>query len=221
MLNAASARTRVLVVEDDLDAQRIYEGTLSHAGYEVTIAGTVGEAKRAVRTYTPRLVVLDSRLPDGNGTELLRSWKRCPEMSNVPVLMVTAFSGEHDVQAAALAGADAFLVKPCYGPALTKRLSQFVTPVAPRRRRSSSSEPRVSLTLAEQYRAKGSFHRSSGSELQARCDSCLRASPALGADAVAAEKRAVRLGWSLRRERWSCPVCIERLNPPRTRKGRP
>jgi len=170
--------------------------------------------------YTPRLVVLDSRLPDGNGTELLRSWKRCPEMSAVPVLMVTAFSGEKDMQAAALAGADAFLVKPCYGPALTKRLSQFVTANAPRRRGSSQSQPRVALTLAERYRSKESLQRCAGGELQARCDSCLRASPLLGPDLVAAERRAARLGWSRRRERWSCPVCIERLTYGPRRRGR-
>ncbi len=222
MLNATGASARVLVVEDDLDAQEIYRGTLRHAGYDVAVAGTVLEAKREARVYPPRLVVLDSRLPDGNGTELLRSWKRCPEMSSVPVVMVTAFSGEHDVQAAALAGADAFLVKPCFGAALTKQLSQFVTPSLPRRRRSRPSVPRVALTLAERYAAKTTLHRSGNGELQARCDSCFRPSPLLGPDDGAAESRAVHLGWSHRRDRWTCPVCIERhkLPPSPGRKRR-
>jgi CheY-like chemotaxis protein len=99
MLNATGAKTRVIIVEDDPDAREIYLGTLSYAGYDVTTATSVAEAKRAARRHSPHLVVLDSRLPDGRGTDLLKILKRCPEMSGVPILMVTAFAGEQDVQA--------------------------------------------------------------------------------------------------------------------------
>ncbi|MDF2696180.1 MAG: two-component response regulator [Labilithrix sp.] len=213
MLNATGAKTRVLVVEDDPDAREIYLGTLSYAGYHVTTATCVAEAKRAARRHSPRLVVLDSRLPDGRGTDLLKIWKRCPEMSGVPVLMVTAFSGEQDLQAAALAGADAFLVKPCYGSTLTTRLSQFLDASGPTRQvaRSRRSQPRVPLTLADRSAEEpGKFHPLGDGKLQARCRSCLRGSPVLGREPEEADKQAVHLGWSLRRDGWSCPVCLER-----------
>lgn len=213
MWNATGARTRVLVVEDDPDACEIYEGTLRFAGYDVATATSVAEATRAARTHPPRLVVLDSRLPDGNGIDLLRTWKRCPEMSGVPVLMVTAFSGERDVQAAAIAGADAFIVKPCYGPTLTTRLSQFLAETRPSRSlpRSRRSQPRVPLTLADRSAQEtGSFHPIGDEKLQSFCRSCLRGSPVLGRRPDEAEREAVRLGWALRRNGWWCPVCIER-----------
>ena len=225
MLNGTGAKARVLVVEDDPDAREIYEGTLHFAGYDVATAANVAEAKRAARVHNPRLVLLDSRLPDGHGIDLLRSWKRCPEMSGVPVLMVTAFSGEQDIRAAALAGADAFIVKPCYGGTLTNHVSQFLPASRPSRNRPCSrrSEPRVALTLADRS-AEGpaKFYPIGHGKLHARCRSCLRGSPALGRAADEAETHAVRLGWSFRRDSWTCPVCIERHNTVRSiRAGAP
>lgn len=218
MLNAVGANPRVLVVEDDADAREIYTGTLSYAGYDVSTAASVVEAKRAARRHSPGLVVLDSRLPDGHGIDLLRTWKRCPEMSGVPVLMVTAFSAEQDVQAAALAGADAFLVKPCYGERLTTHVSQFLTVSRPMRNlsRSRRTPPGVSLTFADQSEEAGTFHPFGDGKLQVRCRSCLRGSPVLGRAPDEAAKQAVRLGWSLRRIGWSCPVCIERYKTGRS-----
>jgi DNA-binding response OmpR family regulator len=219
MLTAVGAKPRVLVVEDDVDARDIYKGTLSYAGYDVSTASSVVEAKRAARRHSPGLVVLDSRLPDGHGTDLLRTWKQCSEMSGVPVLMVSAFSAEQDVQAAALAGADAFLVKPCYGNRLTTHVSQFLTVSRPMRNlpRSRRTPPRVSDTLADPSAEEtGTFHPFGDGKLQVRCRSCLRGSPVLGSAPDEAAKQAVRLGWSLRRVGWSCPVCIERYKTGRS-----
>jgi DNA-binding response OmpR family regulator len=105
-------KVRVLVVEDDVDAQVITAAFLTHLGYDVTKAASIAEARERAERRRPDLVVLDCRLPDGDGLELAQRWKVDPAMKDVPIVVLTAFSARQDVEAAILAGADAFLVKP-------------------------------------------------------------------------------------------------------------
>lgn len=112
----------VLVVEDNPDAQVITTSTLVHFGYDVTKAGSLEEAETSVATRTPDVVVLDCRLPDGDGLELARRWRRQPSMRSVPIIVLTAFSARQDVEAALLAGVDGFLVKPVAGAVLAARI---------------------------------------------------------------------------------------------------
>ncbi len=125
-------RTRVvLVVEDNVDAQVITTSTLRHFGYDVMKAESVEEARGLARTRRPDVVVLDCRLPDGDGLELARSWRSDPGMKNVPIIVLTAFSARQDVEAALLAGADAFLVKPVPGALLAAQIDKVLAGARP------------------------------------------------------------------------------------------
>jgi DNA-binding response OmpR family regulator len=127
----ARAPRVVLLVEDNVDAQDVYSTTLRHAGYEVVQARTVAEAQDAARRLCPDVVVLDCRLPDGDGLELARSWRSHETMAKVPVIVLTAFSARQDVEAALLAGADAFLVKPCPGNMLAMQIEKVLSGTRP------------------------------------------------------------------------------------------
>jgi two-component system, sensor histidine kinase and response regulator len=121
----------VLLVEDNVDAQDVYSTTLRHAGYEVEQARSVAEAHAVARRLCPDVVVLDCRLPDGDGLELARSWRSHETMAKVPVIVLTAFSARQDVEAALLAGADAFLVKPCPGHMLAMQIEKVLSGTRP------------------------------------------------------------------------------------------
>jgi DNA-binding response OmpR family regulator len=120
-------RRLVLVVEDNVDAQIITTSSLRHFGYEVIKAGDIDEARRIARQRTPDVIVLDCRLPDGDGLELAREWRTHPMMKDVPVVVLTAFSARQDVEAALLAGADAFLVKPVPAAILAAQIERVLT----------------------------------------------------------------------------------------------
>lgn len=129
------ARRRVvLLVEDNVDAQDIYSKTLAHEGFEVVQARSLAEARDAARRQQPDVVVLDCRLPDGDGLELAQAWRASAAMSSVPVIVLTAFSARQDVEAALLAGADAFLVKPCPGHILARQIERVLTGTRPSQR---------------------------------------------------------------------------------------
>ena len=121
----------VLVVEDNVDAQFITTSTLRHFGYAVIKAESVEEARQLARQQKPDVVVLDCRLPDGDGLELARSWRRDATMKTVPIVVLTAFSARQDVEAALLAGADAFLVKPVPGAVLAAQIDKVLAGARP------------------------------------------------------------------------------------------
>jgi DNA-binding response OmpR family regulator len=121
----------VLVVEDNVDAQVITTSTLRHFGYDVMKAENLEEARQLARQQKPDVVVLDCHLPDGDGLELARIWSRDPGMKSVPIIVLTAFSARQDVEAALLAGADAFLVKPVPGAVLAASIDKLLDGTRP------------------------------------------------------------------------------------------
>jgi two-component system phosphate regulon response regulator PhoB len=107
-----SARTAVLIVEDDPDLLRFAQVTLRLGGYRALVA-TDGAAGLAVaRKARPQLILLDLRLPGMDGWQVLRGLREAPSLATVPVVMLTASAGADDRDRALLAGAVDYLVKP-------------------------------------------------------------------------------------------------------------
>lgn len=117
-------RKLILLVEDNIDALDIYGASLRHAGFDVTLAPTLEEAESAVLSARPDLVVLDCRLPDGDGLLMLERWRRRGNMMEVPVIVLTASVHRQDIDAALLAGADQFVPKPCPGNVLAMHVAR-------------------------------------------------------------------------------------------------
>lgn len=119
----SDVRARVLVVEDDADIRRFVRLTLEAEGCEVFEAEGLKRALIEAGTRRPDVIVLDLGLPDGDGVDLireLRSW------STVPILVLSARSGESDKIQALDAGADDYLVKPFGAGELMARMrAQF------------------------------------------------------------------------------------------------
>ena len=97
---------RILVVEDeDAIAQPLVEG-LKREGFQVERAAT---AVAALAAAPSDLVLLDLRLPDGDGFDVCRSLR---ERSDVPIIVVTARGEESDRVVGLELGADDYVVKP-------------------------------------------------------------------------------------------------------------
>jgi DNA-binding response OmpR family regulator len=121
-------RKLVLLVEDNDDARTIYAASLRCFGYDVDEAEDIRQAEAHVDARRPDVVVLDCRLPDGDGLGLLERWRRRgAPMSDVPVVVVTASEMRQDVEAALLAGADIFVPKPCPGNVLAMHVERAIT----------------------------------------------------------------------------------------------
>ena len=104
--------TTILVVEDDAPSLRLTRRTLSLEGYEVNCASTAAAARRSMEEQPPALVVMDIRLPDGNGIELLVWMRQRDALMRVPVVAFTASGMPADYGKVVAAGFDAIVLKP-------------------------------------------------------------------------------------------------------------
>jgi DNA-binding response OmpR family regulator len=102
----------ILVVEDDADVRRLVTSLLTRAGMAAIGAEDGRAAIRAFFESRPDLVVLDIDLPEIDGWQVL---DRIREVSEVPVLMLTAQGAEVDKVRGLTGGADDYVTKP-FGP---------------------------------------------------------------------------------------------------------
>ena len=115
-------RHTILVIEDDHDTLEFLELFLDMSGYQVQSAPTSERGLALAAAYPIEAVLLDRRLPDGDGIEVCR---RLREQlgSAAPIVLLTA---DHDPEleaAAHAAGATAFLRKPFAPEALLQQLA--------------------------------------------------------------------------------------------------
>ena len=101
---------RILVVDDDESIRNTMKTILEDEGYIVDVAATGNEALRKTDKATYNIAMLDIRLPDMEGVELLKLMKdTVPKMRKI---MVTGYPSMQNAIAALNKSADAYLVKP-------------------------------------------------------------------------------------------------------------
>jgi DNA-binding response OmpR family regulator len=102
----------ILVVDDEPDLRLLVRMTLEGDGYQVEEASTAAEAVTQALAVRPGLILLDIRLPDAEGFEVLRTLKRTPELADTPVVMMSAHSSPPTLRKAEVIGSHDYLVKP-------------------------------------------------------------------------------------------------------------
>jgi DNA-binding response OmpR family regulator len=101
---------RLLLVEDTADVAEAIAASFARRGDAVDSVGTVDDAMGMLAVNDYEVVVLDINLPDGDGTEILKSLRR--QRRPTPVLMLTARLAVEERVAALDLGADDYLTKP-------------------------------------------------------------------------------------------------------------
>jgi len=102
-------RDKVLIIEDEQSIRNFMSTILTANGFDTLTAVSGAEARSMISSHCPDLILLDLGLPDLDGMEILRevrSW------SNLPVIVVSARTHEHDKVAALDMGADDYVEKP-------------------------------------------------------------------------------------------------------------
>jgi DNA-binding response OmpR family regulator len=107
----------ILVAEDDPTTRTFLADELAADGCELLVAETAKDALRLIATKFPDLAVLDVGLPDGSGLGVIRDVRAADAAGSridrqLPVLVLSGRSGEHDRLRAFAAGADDFVPKP-------------------------------------------------------------------------------------------------------------
>ncbi len=129
---------RILMVEDEPELARGLAGRLRHEGFVVDHVASLGEAIEAVISAEYRLLLLDRRLPDGDGLSMLPVVRTRPAPPQVIVL--TALDDVPDRVAGLDAGAEDYLIKPYAFDELLARIRVLL-----RRTRDAVASPSVKI----------------------------------------------------------------------------
>lgn len=125
---------KVLVIEDDAAIASLIQVKLERRDYTVRVAPNGVEGLRQAYSWRPELVVLDIMMPDIDGWTVC---ERLRELSNVPIIFVTAIGKEQDIVRGLEMGADDYLVKPFSPSELIARIEAIL------RRKEASAEMEI------------------------------------------------------------------------------
>lgn len=119
--------TGLILVVDDVPANvKLLEAKLSGEYYDVVTGRDGYEAIKMAKEHKPDLILLDVMMPGMDGFEACRQIKKDPEISHIPVVMVTALSEPSDRVQGLEAGADDFITKPINDTALFARVRSLI-----------------------------------------------------------------------------------------------
>lgn len=119
--------TGLVLVVDDVPANvKLLEAKLANEYYDVVTAKDGYEAIAKTKEKKPDLILLDVMMPGIDGFETCRQIKQDPEVSHIPVVMVTALSEPSDRVQGLEAGADDFITKPINDTSLFARVRSLV-----------------------------------------------------------------------------------------------
>jgi DNA-binding response OmpR family regulator len=102
----------ILIIEDDDLVSRTIERSLSSNDFQISLADNGLEGIKTARKTSPDLVILDVIMPEMDGYEVCRRMREDSQLSDIPILFLTAKIKDEDKVNGFLAGADDYLTKP-------------------------------------------------------------------------------------------------------------
>lgn len=119
---SSSDRIRILAVDDDPVNLRVLESVLAVEPYEVFTATSGKEALTLLDARVWDLIIADVMMPNMSGYELTSRIRERFSVSELPVLLLTAFSRDEDIEAGFRAGANDYVTKPMNAAELKSRV---------------------------------------------------------------------------------------------------
>ncbi len=139
---ASSDQVRILAVDDEPQVLWLLRNILSDQGYRLLGTGNTDEMMRLLETEQPHLVLLDLMLPGTSGFELMT---RIREVSEAPIIFLSANDQEENVVKALALGADDYMIKPFSPTELLTRVASSLR----KRRGAGTTAPREPYRLKE------------------------------------------------------------------------
>jgi len=131
-------KAKILVVDDEEDILHATRHFLVKRGYEVFIAATKDEAMAMVKQSHPQIILLDIRLKEASGLDILKEVKAID--NNIKVIMVTALDDEENMKQAKAWGAEDYIAKPFTAAYLNEVLMQKLKTLAFREKKEQAGK---------------------------------------------------------------------------------
>ncbi len=124
-------KAKILLVDDDIDFVESTKIILESKPYEVIVAHEGDEGLRKAREENPDLILLDIIMPVKDGFTAAEQMKKDPQLSGIPVIMLTSFSSRRQESPLAVSRglsleAEDYIEKPVEPDELLKRVGQYL-----------------------------------------------------------------------------------------------
>jgi two-component system cell cycle response regulator DivK len=103
---------KILIVEDNALNIKLFCDLLSAHGHETQAVTDSREALDTARSFAPEILITDIQLPHLSGIDLIRLVRADPDLGDVPIMAVTAYSAPGDEERIRAAGAQSYVTKP-------------------------------------------------------------------------------------------------------------
>jgi CheY-like chemotaxis protein len=127
LADSMSMVPRILIVDDENDFIELLQYKLAGHGYDLIVANDGVHALSQARQLKPDLILLDILLPDLDGLSVCEILKRQPATKKIPVIFMSALSGDVTRRTVAM-HADDFFTKPLDLPRLERRIGELLHP---------------------------------------------------------------------------------------------
>jgi CheY-like chemotaxis protein len=139
---------KILLADDSITIQKVIELTFSDEDFEVVTVGNGRLAVERVLEIRPDIVLCDIIMPEKDGYEVCDFIKRHPQLSNVPVLLLTGAFEPFDQERAARVQCDGFLAKPFEPETLIAKVKDLLQKAAARGSSVTGPRPAVQVPMA-------------------------------------------------------------------------
>ena len=119
-------RKKILVVDDDADLIELIRFNLKRAGFSIGTASNGLEALKKARSIRPDLIVLDLMMPELDGFAVCEILRREKATCSIPIIILTALSGELGRMSGFECGATEYLTKPFSPKAVVARIQNLL-----------------------------------------------------------------------------------------------
>ena len=150
-------QARILVIDDDATVRRSLEVALKKNGYDVAVAENGQEAIKKSKAKLYNLALVDLRLPDMDGIELLTSMREAaPKMVKI---IITGYPSQENAIEAVNRGADGYMVKPYTMEELLLKIKEQLQKQQEAKRYSEEKVKEFIETRAEEHESRASAKR--------------------------------------------------------------
>ena len=116
----------VLIVEDNELNMKLFHDLLDAHGYQILEARTGPEALELAEEHRPDLILMDIQLPEVSGLEVTKKIKENPNLSEIPVIAVTAFAMKGDEERIRAGGCEDYIAKPISVVSFLEKVKRYL-----------------------------------------------------------------------------------------------
>jgi signal transduction histidine kinase len=111
VLGGANAKSKVLIIDDDVEALQAMQGFLCHNGIDAATASNGKEGVALARQWSPDLILCDLSMPEMDGYEVLTVLRQDENLADMPLIFLTGQDAPQQVRQGMILGADDYLLK--------------------------------------------------------------------------------------------------------------